>query len=258
MSDFDRFVLDWLQPTKGPAPRIDPAQRAHILERCNKTLAKYDDLDFIPRNYDQKVRDGLAAAVQQAAADPLASSGRAAPAEQEQEQEPAGDDVAEEPAEEEAYANGTAGGRKPAVLFLCTGNSCRSQMAEGWARYYLGDGADVYSAGLTAKGLNPLAVQVMAEKGIDISMQQSQEVTEFDGVPIDVVVTVCGHAHETCPMFPSGAEIVHQGFDDPPHLAADLPEEEALPIYRRVRDEIAMYVREEVPGMLAVELARDD
>lgn len=138
----------------------------------------------------------------------------------------------------------------PNVLFLCTGNSCRSQMAEGWARRLRGDALHAYSAGLEAHGLNPYAVRVMHEVGVDITGQQSQVLSELDDVHIDTVVTVCGHAHETCPVFPRDAKIVHHGFDDPPGLARDLTdEEEKLAIYRRVRDDIRAYV-ETLPGSL--------
>jgi len=130
------------------------------------------------------------------------------------------------------------------VLFLCTGNSCRSQMAEGWTRHLKGDAIDAYSAGIEAHGLNPNAVKVMAEAGVDITSQQSQKLDELMDVPLDVVVTVCGHAHETCPVFPGSAKVVHHGFDDPPGLAKEVEdEEEKLAIYRRVRDEIKAYVQ---------------
>jgi arsenate reductase len=130
------------------------------------------------------------------------------------------------------------------VLFLCTGNSCRSQMAEGWARYLKGDVIEAYSAGIKTHGLNPLAVKVMAEAGVDISGQRSKKVDELDAVDFDFVVTVCGHANESCPMWLSGkARVVHVGFDDPPALArAAKSEEEALGCYRRVRDEIRAFV----------------
>lgn len=129
------------------------------------------------------------------------------------------------------------------VLFLCTGNSCRSQMAEGWTRHLKGDQIDVYSAGIEKHGLNQLAVKVMAEAGVDISGHQSKHVDEVMDVGFDYVVTVCGHAQENCPVFPGKARVVHQGFDDPPKLAADAEtEEEALSHYRRVRDEIRAYV----------------
>ena len=130
------------------------------------------------------------------------------------------------------------------VLFLCTGNSCRSQMAEGWARALKGDCVEAYSAGIETHGLNPSAVKVMAEAGVDISSQHSKNVAELMDVPLDYVVTVCGHANETCPMWLDGkAKVVHVGFDDPPKLAkAARTEEEALDCYRRVRDEIRAFI----------------
>jgi len=132
---------------------------------------------------------------------------------------------------------------KPKILFLCTGNSCRSQMAEGWARHLKADALEAYSAGIETHGLNPRAARVMAEAGVDISRQQSQNVHEFADVEFDYVVTVCGHANENCPIFPGRAKVVHVGFDDPPKLAAKAAtEEEALAHYRRVRDEIRAYV----------------
>ena len=136
------------------------------------------------------------------------------------------------------------------VLFLCTGNSCRSQMAEGWARRLKGDYIDAYSAGIETHGLNPLAVKVMAEAGVDISRHRSKNVSELMDVPFDYVVTVCGNAHETCPVFPGKGKVVHVGFDDPPKLAKDAKsEEEALTHYRRVRDEIRAFV-ERLPEAL--------
>jgi len=136
------------------------------------------------------------------------------------------------------------------VLFLCTGNSCRSQMAEGWTRHLKGDVIEVYSAGVETHGLNPNAVKVMAETGIDISGHQSKHVNDLMDIKFDYVVTVCGHANEHCPVFPGKTPIVHRGFDDPPKLAADAKtEEEALSHYRRVRDEICAFV-ETLPGAL--------
>jgi arsenate reductase len=129
------------------------------------------------------------------------------------------------------------------VLFLCTGNSCRSQMAEGWARRLKGDAIEPYSAGIAAHGLNPYAVRAMAEAGVDISGHRSKLADELRGIEFDYVVTVCGHAHENCPIFPGKAKIVHVGFDDPPRLAADAKtDEERLAPYRRVRDEIRKFI----------------
>lgn len=133
--------------------------------------------------------------------------------------------------------------RKVNVLFLCTGNSCRSQMAEGYCRHLRGDEFDAYSAGIVKHGLNPLAVKVMQEVGIDISGHKSKTLDDLDGIKFDVVITVCGHANETCPVFPGNVRRIYQGFDDPPKLAANARnEEEALQHYRRVRDEIRAYI----------------
>ena len=133
--------------------------------------------------------------------------------------------------------------KKLKVLFLCTGNSCRSQMAEGWARALKGDCIEAYSAGIATHGLNPNAVRVMAEAGVDISGHQSKLLDSLKDVAFDYVVTVCGHAHESCPVFPGKARVVHRGFDDPPKPAAEAAsEEEALGHYRRVRDEIREYI----------------
>jgi arsenate reductase (thioredoxin) len=129
------------------------------------------------------------------------------------------------------------------ILFLCTGNSCRSQMAEAWARHLKGDCIEPYSAGIETHGLNPDAVRVMAEAGIDISRQRSKHLDELRDVQFDYVVTVCGHAQEHCPVFPGKTKVIHVGFDDPPRLAAGAAtEEERLAPYRRVRDEIRRFV----------------
>jgi arsenate reductase len=129
------------------------------------------------------------------------------------------------------------------ILFLCTGNSCRSQMAEGWARRLKADSIEAYSAGIETHGLNPSAVKVMAEAGVDISKAVSKNVRDLMHIPFDYVITVCGHADETCPAFPGSVKKVHVGFDDPPKLAQGArSEEEALGHYRRVRDEIRAFV----------------
>jgi arsenate reductase len=134
--------------------------------------------------------------------------------------------------------------RKLKMLFLCTGNSCRSQMAEGWARHLKGDVIEPYSAGIETHGPNPNAVKVMAEAGVDISHHRSKHVDEVRDIPFDYVVTVCDHAHESCPLFPGTTKVVHVAFDDPPRLAKEAKDEqEALNHYRRVRDEIRQYVR---------------
>jgi arsenate reductase len=129
------------------------------------------------------------------------------------------------------------------VLFLCTGNSCRSQMAEGWARRLKGDRFQVYSAGVKPAGLNPDAVRVMAEAGVDISGHKSKHVEQLAETEFDYVVTVCDDAHESCPVFPGGAKMIHRSFDDPPRLSQSaLTEGERLAPYRRVRDEIRDFV----------------
>ena len=130
------------------------------------------------------------------------------------------------------------------ILFLCTGNSCRSQMAEGWTRHLKMDQIDAYSAGTKAQGLNQQAVKVMAEAGIDISRHTSKTLDQLD-VAFNYVVTVCSAADHVCPQFPGTTKVVHVGFDDPPHLVQrTASEEEALQHYRRVRDEIGEFVRQ--------------
>jgi len=141
---------------------------------------------------------------------------------------------------------------KPVVLFLCTGNSCRSQMAEGWARHLLGAQVEARSAGIETHGLNPRAVAVMAEAGVDISGHHSELIFTQPLDDIDLVVTVCGHAAEHCPVFPGRSRVIHHGFDDPPALARDArTEEETLAPYRRVRDEIRDFVTHQLPALLA-------
>ena len=143
---------------------------------------------------------------------------------------------------------------KISLLYLCTGNSCRSQMAEGWTRALKGDQIEVYSAGIETHGLNPHAVKVMAEAGIDITTQKSQHIDDFKEVKLDYVITVCNHAHEACPWFPTNCEVIHVGFQDPPKMARELAEkggseEEQLDCYRTVRDEIKAFV-ETLPDFL--------
>jgi arsenate reductase len=143
--------------------------------------------------------------------------------------------------------------RKLKILFLCTGNSCRSQMAEGWTVHLKGDIIDTWSAGVDVHGLNPCAVRVMAEAGADISHHRSKHVQELLDIPFDYVITVCDHARESCPMFPRPVKKIHKRFDDPPSLAKSAESEEAvLAIYRRVRDEIRAFV-ETLPGSLDTE-----
>lgn len=129
------------------------------------------------------------------------------------------------------------------VLFLCTGNSCRSQMAEAWAKHLKHLSIEAYSAGIEMHGLNKYAVKVMSEVGIDISNCRSKTLAEFSNVLFDFVITLCGNAQETCPIFPGKAKVIHQGFDDPPKLAANArTEEEILSHYRRVRDQIKEFI----------------
>ncbi|MBC18790.1 MAG: arsenate reductase [Planctomycetaceae bacterium] len=128
------------------------------------------------------------------------------------------------------------------LLFLCTGNSCRSQMAEGFTRAIFGEIIEPYSAGITKSQLDPRAVVVMEEVGIDISGQHSKTPDEITDVPFDFVVTVCSDADQRCPTLPGQATRLHVPFDDPPHLAAsEADEAAALEHYRRVRDEIQAF-----------------
>ena len=129
------------------------------------------------------------------------------------------------------------------ILFLCTGNSCRSQMAEAWTRTIKGDVIDAYSAGTEPKGVDSLAVKAMAEVNIDISSYRSKSTTEFMDLEFDYVITLCDNAQKACPFFPAKTRVLHHGFEDPPVLAAEArSEEEAMLHYRRIRDEIRAYV----------------
>ena len=132
--------------------------------------------------------------------------------------------------------------QKPKVLFLCTGNAARSQMAEGWLKHLAGERFDVLSAGIAPKGLHPHAVEVMREVGIDISRQQSKHVRQFLGVSAGYVITVCDNAREHCPVFPGAYTHLHWGLEDP--AAATGSHEQKLAVFRRVRDQIASRVRE--------------
>jgi arsenate reductase len=136
------------------------------------------------------------------------------------------------------------------ILFLCTGNSCRSQMAEGWAKNLKSDTIESYSAGIETHGMNPNAVKVMAEAGVDISQHYSKHLEEIKHIPFDWVITVCDNANESCPVFPGNVKRFHISFDDPPRLAKNAKnEEEALSHYRRVRDEIKLFVKK-IPDVL--------
>ena len=138
--------------------------------------------------------------------------------------------------------------KKTKILFLCTGNSCRSQMAEGWAHHLKENTIEAYSAGIEKHGLNPTAVKVMSEAGVDISEHQSTLIEELPVQDFDYIITLCGHADETCPFFPG--KKIHKGFDDPPKLAeGSKDEEEGLHHYRRVRDEIKAFI-ESLPEAL--------
>jgi arsenate reductase len=137
------------------------------------------------------------------------------------------------------------------VLFLCTGNACRSQMSEGWARALKGDLIEAYSAGVAPHGIDPRAVKVMAEAGVDLSGHSSKHLDSLLEVPFDYVVTVCDNAAESCPIFPGRVKKVHHSFQDPPRLAREAAsEEEALAHYRRVRDEIRAFI-ETLPEALS-------
>lgn len=129
------------------------------------------------------------------------------------------------------------------VLFLCTGNSCRSQMAEGWAEKLHPDAMEAYSAGTKPGSVDPRAIKVMSEAGVDISGRRSKHASEFKDITFDLVVTVCDKARESCPVWFGKAQKLHQNFEDPPFLAGEAKtEEEALSHYRRVRDEIKDFV----------------
>jgi arsenate reductase len=136
------------------------------------------------------------------------------------------------------------------ILFLCTGNSCRSQMAEGWARHLKKGQFSAFSAGIERHGLNPYAIRVMQEAGVDMGGHTSKTLDDLPGLEFDAVITLCGHASETCPFFPGQVLRMHQGFDDPPSICSGMTDEnEILVVYRRVRDEIRDFVQS-LPGSL--------
>nr|WP_245529724.1 arsenate reductase ArsC [Calditerrivibrio nitroreducens] len=130
---------------------------------------------------------------------------------------------------------------KKNLLFLCTGNSCRSQMAEGYGRIYLGDRYNVYSAGTEKHGLNPYMVKVMEEDGVDLSNHYSKTVSELKDIDFDIVVTVCGDANERCPVYLKRGKLIHKGFEDPAKFQGD--EEEKLEFFRKIRDQIKNYIK---------------
>ncbi len=135
------------------------------------------------------------------------------------------------------------GAVKQRVLFLCTGNSCRSHMGEGWLRQLGGDRFEALSAGAKPSGyVHPLAIKVMAEAGVDIAGHRSKDIREFDGQSLDVLVTVCDNARESCPFFAGAKRTIHHSFDDPAHATGS--DEEKLAVFRRVRDEIRAWVEE--------------
>lgn len=135
------------------------------------------------------------------------------------------------------------------VLFLCGANSCRSQMAEGWARHLIKGEHEFHSAGLTATGVNPLAVRAMREAGVDISGHESKTLEDLQG-DFHIVVTVCDAVKETCPYTPAKVSNVHKGFPDPPAMAEGLPEGERINPYREVCEMIRAFVDTELRGML--------
>jgi len=128
------------------------------------------------------------------------------------------------------------------ILYLCTGNSCRSQMAEGWTRHFGGDRVNVESAGIEAHGKNPRAIAIMSDAGIDISGQESTVVSDAMMQRADIVVTVCGHADEQCPVVPPGAEKIHWPLSDPARATGT--EEEIMQSFRETRDEVKRRVQE--------------
>jgi arsenate reductase (thioredoxin) len=128
------------------------------------------------------------------------------------------------------------------VIFVCFGNSCRSQMAEGWAHYLHRDTLNAFSAGIEPRRIDPLAIQVMKEAGVDISTQETHSVQAFLTHDIDYAILVCSEAAEVCPAFPAAVTMIHQPFDDPPQLTKGMSDGDRLAVYRRVRDEIRSYV----------------
>jgi arsenate reductase len=137
------------------------------------------------------------------------------------------------------------------VLFLCTGNSARSQMAEGYLRHLAGGEFEPVSAGVEPKGLNPLAVEAMSEIGIDISQQRSKDVREFLGQAVPYVITVCDNAKQRCPIFPYTYKSLHWSLEDPAEATGS--HAERLAVFRRVRDEIRQRIEEDLPKLIAVE-----
>lgn len=140
---------------------------------------------------------------------------------------------------------------KPTVLFVCVGNSCRSQMAEGWARELSDGRVEAMSAGTHPKGIDPRAIKVMEEADVDISQQHSKGIDDLPDTEVDCLVTVCDRAREMCPAFPGDHETIHRNFEDPPRLAFEAGDaDEALKYYRQVRDEVREFVQELVDDLL--------
>ncbi len=137
------------------------------------------------------------------------------------------------------------------VLVLCTGNRCRSQMAHGWIKHHGGPDVDVFSAGTKPHGVHPLSVRVMEEAGVDISHHTSDHVDQYLDDDFDIVVTVCDSAKETCPVFPGARRTIHHAFDDPDDKTGTMSDEELLPTFRRVRDEIRGWAESFVQQELA-------
>jgi arsenate reductase len=140
---------------------------------------------------------------------------------------------------------------KHKVLFLCTGNSARSQMAEGLLRHLVGDQMDVFSAGTKPSTVNPLAIRVMQERGLDISHHRSKHLDEFRSQPVDYVITVCDNAAESCPVFPGPAQRIHWGFPDP--AAVQGSEQEKLQAFRQIRDALEAQLRDGLAAQLAAQ-----
>lgn len=130
---------------------------------------------------------------------------------------------------------------KKNILVLCTGNSCRSQLAEGYLRYFHGDKANIYSAGVETHGVNPRAIATMLEDGIDISQHTSNHVDEYLHIPFDLILTVCDHASERCPIFPSSAKRIHNNFPDPAKATGS--EDEIMAEFRKVREQIKAFCK---------------
>jgi arsenate reductase len=126
------------------------------------------------------------------------------------------------------------------ILFLCTGNACRSQIAEGWARHLKSDVIDVYSAGISPAGLSSRAVKIMAEAGVDISQQYSKHMDDLQGIDFDYVITLCDNVRELCPVFPGRAKVIHRGYEDPSFMFGT--EQEIMAAFRKLRDELRAFI----------------